>query len=240
MSDARRAAAVLLLGSALALVAALAVAAGDQRQLAFANGVGVLGPVATLQGGQRACQLQVPAVAAFASVRLAADTAGRPGPRLAAEVRDSASDRRLGQGTVPAGYVAALDTPAGYPSTNVGAVRGDEREMDVCIANRGRTAVALGGDGKAEVGDSRLVVDGQRRPGGLTLAFGRQQPTTLLAQLPVALERASLFHPPLLGRWTLWLLGALVAFAVPVALAFAVAGAVRAEREPAPRTLDRP
>ena len=177
---------------------------------------------------------------AFASVRLAADTAGRPGPRLAVQVRDSASRRRLGQGTVPAGYVAALDTPAGYPSTDVGAIRGDEREVDVCIANRGQAPVALGGDGDADVGDSRLVVDGQRRPGGLTLSFGRQQPTTLLAQLPVALERASLFHPALLGTWTLWLLCALVAFAVPVALAFAVAGAVRAEPQPAPRTLDRP
>lgn len=229
MSDARRAALVLLIGAALALVAALAVAAGDQRQLAFANGVGVLGPAATLQSGQQACQLRVPMTVGFASVRLAADTAGRPGPALTVQVRDGASRRRLGQGTVPAGYVSALDTPVSYPRATVGDVPGGEAAVDVCIGNRGRRAVSLGGDGDAEVGDSRLVVDGQPRPGGLALSFGRQRPTSLLAQLPVALERAGLFHPPLLGAWTLWLLGALVAFAVPVALAAALASVVRAE-----------
>jgi len=229
MSDARRGAAVLLIGAALALAAALVVAGADQRTLAFANGVGVLGPLAALEGGQRACQRQVPAIVAFAGVRVAADTAGRPGPALGVDVRDSDSGRRLGAGSVPAGYVASLDTPASHPLATVGAVPGDERDVDVCIANRGPAPVILGGDGDAEVGDSRLVVGSQQRPGGLALTFERAPPTTLLAQLPVALQRASLFLGPPLGTWTLWLLGALVTFAVPVALAAAVAKSARDE-----------
>ena len=56
-----------------------------------------------------------------------------------------------------------------------------------------------------------------------------RKPTTLLAQLPLALDRAALFHPPLLGAWALWVLAALVAFAVPVALAAAVAAAARSD-----------
>src|SRR5688572_12033641 len=229
MSEGRRAAAVLLIGVALGLAAAVFAAARDQRSLAFANGVGVLRSVAVLEPGEQACQLRVVAIAPFASVSFAADTAATTGPALEVGVRDSASGRRLGSGHVAGGYVAALDSPASYPRATVGAIRGEEQEVDVCIRNRGQAPVMLGGDSDGEVGDSRLVWAGIQRTGGLALAFGRESPTTLLAQLPLALDRAALFHPPLLGAWTLWVLAALVAFAAPVALAAAVAAAARSD-----------
>jgi hypothetical protein len=219
-----RGAAAVLGGGCLAVVlAALLALARDERTLAFSNGVAPIEPALELGPGQRACQLGVAVVEPFAAVSPAADTGGAPGPVLGVSVRRSGARR---SGLAPGGYASRLDDPASYPIARVGPVPAGP-PVDVCIANGGSRPVALGGTVGNELRDSRLVREGGGAPqtANLHLVFLRERPTSLLTELPRALRRAALFHPPWIGAWTFWLLAGLVTVAVPLLLGRALAWA---------------
>lgn len=228
----RSAWAVMAGGAVAVLIAAVAALATDRRDLAFANGVAPLEAVVQLAPGQEACQREVAVLAPFAGVRLAADTDGRPGPALEVTVRwRRPGSAGVNGGRVGAGYVSAVAEPQSGPTATLGRIETDS--ADVCVQNAGERVVGLGGTPEEDPADGRLSVGrpGDLEParGNLALSFLRAEPTSLLAQLPTAFRRAALFHPPLVGAWTFWLLAALVALGVPALLARSLWAACRTE-----------
>lgn len=231
--------AVVLGGALLVLVAAVIVLAGDERRLAFANGVPPAVAAVQLAPGQRACQPAVAVLEPFGGVELAADTGGRGGPALEVTVLDRRARRTLGSGRVPGGYAGRLTTGGAEAVARVGRVRAG-REVEVCVVNAGSQPVGLGGTvGRDRRGARVQLADGRRLGANLHLTFLRQRPTSLLALMPTAFERAALFHPPVVGAWTFWLLAALLALGVPALLARALAAASQ-ETAPAPAASPQP
>ena len=225
----RRARAALLIGAAVVVAAAVVTLATDRRDLAFVNGVAPLEPVVTLRPHDVVCQEGVITRAPAASVQLVTYTAGQPGPPLQVDVHGHEHHRTVGSGRTASGYRTAFgeaDTPVVAPT---GEIRSD-RSIDVCVENLGARDVALMGT-PTKLRQSKLMMgaqDGPPLPGSLSLSFLQDHPVTLLAELPTALRRAALFHPPIVGAWTFWFLAAVMAIGVPLLLARAVSSAVKA------------
>jgi hypothetical protein len=229
----RGARALLLGGAALVVVAAIVTLAVDRRRLAFSNGVAPHQAVAALAPGQRACQLRVPVIERFELVAPGTDTGGRPGPALDVSILDHGSRRVIRTGRVAPGYRTRVDLPGPPAIAAVGRVRRD-RVIDVCLLDAGSRPVQLVGTAVRRSSQSDLAVGGRRRRpagGNLQLTFLRERPVPLLTELPVAFRRAALFHPPIVGAWTFWLLTALMAVAVPLLLARALRLAWSAGRD---------
>lgn len=217
----------MLAGAAVAVIAALLTLAFDRRELAFVNGVIALEEVGTLAPGAEACQREVGVAEPFGAVRIGVETSGEPGPPLDVVVR---GDGRNARGEAPGGYVARRDIPESQPVARVGSI-GAGGNVNVCITNRGDRSVALLGVQGDEAPEGRLEVKqlAESASRDLHLSFLRAEPASLLSVLPDAFARAALFHPPLVGAWTFWLLAVAVAVGVPLALAGALRGA---EAEP--------
>jgi hypothetical protein len=219
--------AVLSAGAAAIAAAGLLTAAADRRELAFVNGVAPRDPALELEPRHTACQREVEVMEPFSRVRLALDTRGRAGPPLDLRVSRHGSGRLLGKGRAAGGYLASARAPEESPVVEVGPVPAGG-EVDVCVRNAGSASLLIGGStgssreaGDLEAGERRLEpVDASAH-----VTFLRERPTSLLAQLPAAFRRAALFHPPLVGAWTFWLLSALVLVALPWLLAIAVRSA---------------
>jgi hypothetical protein len=229
----RGARALLLGGAALVVVAAMVTLALDQRRLAFSSGVAPNQAVAALAPGQRACQRRVPVIERFELVAPATDTGGRPGPALDVSILDHGSRRVIRMGQAAPGYRTRIGVPGAPATAAVGRVRRG-REIDVCLRDAGSQPVQLVGTAVRRSSQSDLAVGGggQRPAGGnLQLTFLRRRPVPLLSELPAAFRRAALFHPPVVGAWTFWLLAALMAVAVPLLLARALRLAWAAERQ---------
>lgn len=218
----RSGAAAVLAGALAVVIAAVVVLATDERTLAFANGVAPATSAVRLEGGQRACQPGVAVVEPFAAVVLAADTGGRPGPPLEVSVLDRRARRTLASGRVASGYAGDATTGRAPAAAPVGRVR-PGRQVAVCVANPGAQPVALAGTVGRDRREPRVVLaDGRRLEANLHLTFLRPRPASLLSLLPKAFDRAALFHPPLVGAWTFWLLAALLGIGVPLLLARAL------------------
>ena len=216
--------ALLLGGAALVAVAAVIALAVDHRRLAFSNGVAPHQAVATLAPGQRACQRRVPVIERFELVAPATDTGGHPGPALDVSILDHGSGRVIRTGRVAAGYRTRVDAPGPSAAAPIGRVR-HGGAIDVCVQDAGSEPVQLVGTAVRRSSQSGLELGGhgQRPAGGnLQLTFLRQRPTPLLRELPAAFRRAALFHPPVVGAWTFWLLAALLAVGMPLLLARAL------------------
>lgn len=218
-----RAAGVLLAGALAVALGAIIVLATDERTLAFSNGVAAETVIAQLAPGQRACQPGVVVAEPFAGVELVLDTGGRPGPPLELTVRERRARDTLATGKVRGGYAGRLGTGGAVAVARLRRVRAG-RQVQVCVANAGRQPVGVTGTSGRERREPRVQL---RRPprrlsANLHLNFLRPRPTSLLAELPRAFERAALWHPPLVGAWTFWLLAALVGLGVPLLLAWAV------------------
>lgn len=213
----------MLAGAAIAVIAALATLAFDRRELGFVNGVIPLEEVATLAPGAEACQREVGIAEPFAAVRIGVETSGEPGPPLEVAVR---GDGRNASGEALGGYVARRDLPETQPVASVGSIDAGGN-VDICITNRGERSVALIGVQGDEAPEGQLEVRqlAEAASRDLHLSFLREEPTSLLAVLPQAFARAALFHPPLVGAWTFWLLALAVAVGVPLALAKALRAA---------------
>lgn len=204
---------VVLAGVAAAGVLVVLIAAAlDRRTLAFTLGVLRTGPAAIVEPGSQACQQPPIAVPErFTGVRFVVGTFEGPPQPLAVTVS------RRGGGTqhttVPARYsdnegvLARLTEPV-----TPGAVIG------VCIRNEGTAKVAIYGGGNLAYRRSDAAVDGQVVAADLALVFERDEPRSVLAQLPRMFERAALFRPEWIGAWTYWVLLVAVVAGVPLAL----------------------
>lgn len=217
----------LVLGLAVAAIAGLLGAAAlDRRDLAFTPGVPTIGAAAELEPKEQACQTNLAVPEAFRRVEFVPLTGGAPGPRLNVKLSDTKSGRRLARAKVPAGHPS--DRPL---RVDVGRVPAGRR-IDVCVSNRGSDDVELAGGKSESVLGSPLTVEFHEVEGwALSLRFLRGHPRPVLSQVPLIIDRASLFRPGLVGPWTFWLLAVLIAVAVPLLLAYALR---RSLEEPSP------
>ncbi len=183
--------------AALGLVALLAVAALDEREIAYPTGLPAVREAAVLGPGARTCW-PVEAPVRFAAVRLVTG----PGGPLEITAGDRAGRTPPGGGSVTArvGPVAA------------GRVR-------VCARNAGAAPVTLYGAPP----DTRVRLlgdpDAKAVPAAVLL---RAEPTTLLAQAPRVVARAARFDGGWIGAWTVWALLGVAAIGVPALLARAL------------------
>ena len=217
-----RTAVLAFLAVAVAGVAVtLAVAAGDQRDIAFTLGVTPDLVAAELAPGSVVCQTPVPVSERFGGVRFQVGTYRRPGPPLDVVVRGAY------------GPLASGRLPAGYPDVSQPTVALDGEVAAgglaaVCIRNRGDRRLALYGGPELANGRSAAEVDGRDQRTDLTLVMTTRKPASALASVPEIFERASLFRPVWVGRWTYWLLAGLILLLTPAALLWSLRDAFAA------------
>ena len=193
----------------VAAVIVLAVLAGaDDRRRAFALPVDRVGPVAKLGAGDTACQEPLVAQEDYEIVELEAGSTGAP--RLVVTV---ARPRGVGR------PFARVEVP---PPGRRGLVRADlggtipqETRFELCVTNLGDGVAAVYGSGAIANDLSAVTGDGAREGSDMALTFLRDEPVSVLAQLPEMFERAALFRPGFVGAWTYWLLLLAVVIGVP-------------------------
>ena len=218
MRDVRRSALVAFAAAfVLGLVGLLAVAALDERRLAFTLGVQPTQVAAVLGPGDTACQGPIDAPADAGSVRFPVESFGAPGPAL--QVFTLTAGGVGGRDSVPSGY-RGRTTVAAHPG---GIVAG--QRIELCVRNTGSRKVALYGGAPAAARTSELKLAGRDAGTDLTLVFERGESRSMLAALGDAFERAALFHPSWVGAGLLWVLAALLVIALPVVLLLAVRAA---------------
>lgn len=215
MPDARRPAVIAFAAVfVLGVVGLLAVAALDERRLAFTLGVQPAQVAAVLQPGVTACQGPIDVPADARTVRFEVGTFGAPGPRLQVFTRTAGGI--TGRASVPAGY-ADRATVAASPG---GIVAG--RRIALCVRNAGRRQVSLWGGVAGAARTSTARLDGRDAATDLALVFERSESRSMLAALGDAFERAALFHPSWVSAGLLWVLAALLVLGLPVALLMAL------------------
>ena len=216
-----------LLGLCLAGVLALVVLAGAREtQLAFTIGVTPAGPQRAIEPGQTGCQgtIDVPEGGAFDAVEVALGTYGRPGPALAATIREQPGGAVLESGRLAGGYPDVAD---GLQRIALDREVPAGSRIAVCLRNAGSTKVAPFGNGDVVNGLSTYTVDGE--PAGTDITIRFQQPAqSMLSRFGEVADRAALFRPGWVGAWTYWLMAAVIPLGIPALLAFALPGALRA------------
>jgi hypothetical protein len=158
-----------------------------------------------LRGDQRACLEQIVMDERSGRVRFQVATFGRPGSPLRVTIRGR-------------GYRASGSVAAGYPDNETvnAAVRapGSAQVATVCIRNEGRRKIALYGSQDRTRSRATTRVDGVPVGPNVVLQFAEARPASLLAHLPVILQRLTIFRP--VGEWLLWPLTILFAIGLPI------------------------
>lgn len=210
--------AVLLCG----VVALILVGALERRELAFTLGVAHQEPVTRQSPGDELCQSPILTPQRFREVRIKVGSFGRLGQPLRVHVRDLDGGPAL-VGRIPGGYADndVLTVPVGD------VMRG--RPIEVCVTNDGDAAIALYGSGALASRSSEAQLNGQAIDKDVAIDFVRADSPTVLSLAREMAGRAALFHGDWVGPWTIWLLAALVAVAVPILLALALRASARCE-----------
>lgn len=214
----------VIVGWVVVVLALVVVAATVTSEKAFSTGVVSAGPIVRLGPGEEVCQTPVvapPGSEGFDAVRIPVGTYAR-GDGAPLDVRVAAENGDvLGRGRLAGGYPDVVQQPT--QRVEVGEVR-SSGPLSVCFKNRGDTSVALGGSSDAAARTSSALRDDQ--PAGADLAVDLLGPErSVLSRLPSLLERASLWRPGWVSRWTLLALGLLLAVGVPLLLRAALRGA---------------
>jgi hypothetical protein len=211
-----RAVVALLLVFALGVAAVAAVAARDERDLAFTLGVAPALVAAEIRPGGEACQRPVAVAHDISGVRMQLGTYERPGPPIEAVVRPVAGGRPLAAGRLAGGYpdvteqTVSLDRPVAAG-----------RRVAVCVRNAGDRRVAVYGGPELARRGSAVYVGGVEQSTDMALVFTREG-RSALARVPDVFERATVFRAGWVGAWTYWVLLALVLLAAPALLGLAL------------------
>jgi len=176
------------------LVAVVAVALGRQTSVVYSLGVNPALAAVRLPPDGRACQQPVrpPRGVAFDRVGFLLDTAGRPGPGLGVEVRDAATNRRLGAGRLSPGYVDTLSPRQAQHVVPVGRVDTDA-PLALCLVNNGNRAVTVVGQSGVASPVTVATLNGKPLDNDITFDL-HDGGKSLLARLPDIAERASRFR----------------------------------------------
>jgi hypothetical protein len=201
---------------AVGLLGLLAVAGGDQRDLAFTTGVVPTIPAAGLRPGAQVCQTNVIVPTSFTRVRIKAGSPGGPGQPLEVQVRDE-SNARIAGGRIPGGYPYTTEQ-----SARVGEVAAGRR-VAVCVVNAGTRRVQIFGNTDVASLPTSAYVGGKLLKTDVTLVYLRDHDRSMLSWLPDVFDRAAVFRPGWVGPWVYWLLTALAVVGVPALLARALA-----------------
>jgi hypothetical protein len=213
----RRPGALALLATAAAgLLALVLVAASDKRDLAFTLGVVPTIPAAELRPDATVCQAPIDVPTAFSRVSVRAG-----GGPLALSVVGIPSGRVLGSGRVAVGPTRPSDRTA-----SVGRIAADQT-IGVCVRNAGIRRAPIYGNTLAASPLSGASIGKRELGTDVTVVF-RTERRSMLAQLPDAFERASVFRPGAVGPWLFWVLAAAVLVGVPLLLARALSDSARA------------
>jgi hypothetical protein len=211
--------AVVAIGLA-ALLAGVAIdASGSANRMAGSNLIGQIvvvrdgravrdvQPVAKLPPGARLCQAwTVPADTSAVRVRIF--TSAPAAPPLAAEI--VSGGRTVSSGALPAGPARELAT---IPITRV---RRSLLDAQICIVNRGPSAVSLGGAATPQ--NQAVRVNGVPQGGLVRFDFLRPGSESWWQLLPTVVHRFGLAKSHWLGAWTFFLTGLLVVLAVGLAV----------------------
>lgn len=216
-----RAGVILLVCCAAGIALLAAVAATDERSLAFTINTRVVEHVAVAAPGREACQRGIEAAEEFDVVQLRLGTGASPGPPLAVTVRDAGSGRVLARGAVPPGARDNVNAAARVEP----AVRQGEL-FDVCFRNDGKTQVGFYG-GPTNESPGQAFVGARPADGDIRVVFLRSEPRSALSLVPDMFERATRFRPDPVGAWTFWALLAAVAAGIPALLTLALRRAGR-------------
>jgi hypothetical protein len=219
-----RAAIAVLAACAAGVVVVLLAAATDERHLAFSLAVRPSEPGVEALPGQEACQRDVDVEEPFDSLTILPAAFFHPVPRLVVTVFDRAN------GTVTAAGVLTAGHPENKPTTielNRSVPRASR--VDVCFRNLGAWKLAFFSGPGTDNEPSFATLDGRYIRSDILIDFLRSKPRTTLSMIPDIFRRATLFHPRWVGTWTFWLLSAVLALLVPLALAAAARAAARSE-----------
>lgn len=215
---------VLTLG-AIALTAAL-----KTTILAFTLGVTPEDQVANLYRSRVVCQQPIDVPVEFEGIAFSVGGDEPSGPPLAVDVLSFPDGRRLGGGRFTDDYddrylqrVVVGKVPPGRVAVCFRAIGAGGRPD----AKESEGARLYGGPPQA-ARTSTVVLNGQSRDQDLTLIFWKR-PVTYLSQVPLMLERATLWRPGPHGGALL----AVLVVAVAVAAPFLLGRALRAAEEPA-------
>lgn len=173
-----------------------------------------------VQPGQERCSSIIrPPGAGSDRVRFWARASGTgPTPPIVVFVRRSRTAQALADGTAEGG-------PAGAHTVHLRGSLAGSRKVVACFLNAGASAAVLlpppGTPTRVTVERSAGLAD----YADVALELNRSDNRSVLALLPDAFDRASLFRPGWVGAWTYWLLLVALVIGVPVLLSRALASA---------------
>jgi hypothetical protein len=208
--------ALLLTAGALALDMS-----GRAPRIAGTDHVDPLVFAATVPGGHELCQPGMVLPPDAASLSMLVGTFGRPVPPLAVRFLDQ-------RGALVARGSPAPGTREGRVTVPLSRTRGAAVGGTLCLANRGRTQIVLGGESVA-AGVGSVRVDGRVLPGRIGVAYLRPGRESWWHLLPTVDERFGLGKASFFGDWTL----PAVALALAGVWAYALWLLVRELRDPA-------
>jgi len=217
----RRPVRLLVLVLPLVVLVVLIVSALQPIQIrAYALDSPDAGQAATLVHGQEACEGPIRLPLAIGGVGIWGNGAGNA--QVAVSMRDAVTGRVLarGQTTIPPGPPAPHSIPV-RPSVPAGST------VRVCVTERGPIPLSLLGS-LATHPEIRMSVGDKLTSSEFSLLLYEPSRHSLLAALPTAFSRASLFRFSWAGPWTFWAL-AIALLATIGACAWVVVAATRAD-----------
>lgn len=166
-----------------------------------------------VKGGQTICIKKIAAETHSREARFTVGTYKKPGPEL--ELRVSAP-----------GYRAVARQEAGYADNSVLRLRiappPRATLVTACIANRGRTKIALYSADDRARSRAAVAVDGKRLSATPALGFWEGRSVSVADRAGVTVERMATFRGFLGHTWLLWALLALFCVGMPAALGVAL------------------
>lgn len=223
----RNAAVTLGVAWLVALAGLVGIALAVPTSLVYTLGVNPVRLAAKLEPRDRACQapVRVPRGAAFDRVGIVLGTYGRPGPEVRVDVVEDHGGRRLGTGSLPAGY---RDLELGDEHlVRVGRVQTDA-PLRVCLVNAGdRRVAAIGQVGVASPATFGTL-NGTRISNDVAVNLHSGE-TSLLTRLPDIADRAATFRAGWVTPFAYLLLTIGIALVGPVLLARAIGRAAAAD-----------
>lgn len=201
---------------AVAFVAALILAAGNERDLVW-RGNGFAAVVVPVKTGTSACQQAINPAESFDGVRFGvAGNLALPGPPVDVTVRRDG--RTLARGRLAPGYEGQAKRPV-MLDRSVASGTG----LEVCYRNRGERTLLLYGSGTG-ARKKDVTIGGERKLLALQMDL-THEPRSALSMVGTVAERASLQRPGPVGPWLTWLLAAVVLVIVPAIAVQAVRSA---------------